>query len=85
MERTAVMSRGLDELFEDQPPTLTVSAAAKLLGRSNQTVYRWITAQTIPAYRVGKEWHIVTTDLKATMEAASNLSPPTDPPEEVED
>lgn len=69
------MSRGLDELFADQPRTLTVTAAAELLGRSKQTVYRWITAGTIPAYRVGKDWHIITADLKATMEAgSSNIS-----------
>ncbi|WP_460744163.1 helix-turn-helix domain-containing protein [Nesterenkonia halophila] len=51
-----------------------MSAAAELLGRSNQTIYRWITSGTIPAYRVGEQWHIITADLKATMEAGASSS-----------
>lgn len=76
------MSRGLDELFANQGRTLTVAEAAALLGRTNQTIYRWITAGTIPAYRIGKEWVIITADLKATMQAASNT---TESPEKSEE
>lgn len=76
------MSSGLDELFADQPRTLTVSAAAELLGRDRQTILRWINRGTIPAYRIGKDWHIVTSDLKATMEASAGPYSTRDLPEE---
>lgn len=65
------MSNGLDELFSNQPRTLTVAAAAELLGRNPQTILRWITKGTLPAYRMGKDWLIVTSDLKATLEASA--------------
>ncbi|WP_417516536.1 methylation-associated defense system helix-turn-helix domain-containing protein MAD1 [Marinobacter sp.] len=35
---------------------LSVSEIAKYLGVSNDTVYRWIDKQTMPAHRVGRAW-----------------------------
>ncbi len=35
---------------------LSVSEIAKYLGVSNDTVYRWIDKQAMPAHRVGRAW-----------------------------
>ena len=37
---------------------LTVDLVAKILGKSKRTILRWIENGTIPAKKVGKEYHI---------------------------
>ena len=63
---------GLDELFQGQPPTLTVSQVAQILGMTKQGVYNWVRDGVIPAYKVGSTWFIVRDELKATLRAGAN-------------
>ena len=41
----------------------TLAAVAKQLGCSTKTVRRWIKAETLTAYRVGREYRIADADL----------------------
>jgi excisionase family DNA binding protein len=63
---------GLDELFEGQPQTLTVTQVAQILGMTKQGVYNWVRDGVIPAYKVGSTWFIVRDELKATLRAGAN-------------
>lgn len=42
---------------------LKIQEVAKLLGVSNKTIYRWIKAQAIPAYRVHDQYRVDRTEL----------------------
>lgn len=79
------VSAGLDQLFEGQPPTMTAQAVADLLGLSKQAVYHWLRDGVVPGYKVGATWLIVRDELKATLQAGSNLTPKDEPPEEDEE
>lgn len=43
----------------------TPQEVAEMLGVSRQTVYNWITAEKLPAHKVGGTFRIYETDLKA--------------------
>lgn len=73
--RVRLVSKELDALFAGLPATLSAPDVAALLGISKQGIYRWINDGVIPAYRVGAVWIIVRDELKATLEAGSNLRP----------
>ena len=49
---------------------LTVAEVADHMRVSNMTVYRLIKAGTLPALRVGKNFRIRSTDLRAYLDAA---------------
>ncbi len=73
----------LDDLFADLPDTLRVSQVAKLLGKTNQGVLRWISTGVLPAYKLGDTWFILRDDLRDAMAAGGNVhsegsSPPQD-------
>jgi len=57
------------ELPEGNPPTaglVTTGQAAQVLGITERAVRQRITRKQLPAKRVGRDWHISTTDLGAT-------------------
>jgi excisionase family DNA binding protein len=57
------------ELAEGNPPTaglVTTGQAAQILGITERAVRQRITRKKLPAKRVGRDWHIRTTDLGAT-------------------
>ena len=47
----------------------TLAEVAERLKVSRRTVYRWIQAGDLPAYKLGQEWRIQDTDLKKFLEA----------------
>ena len=47
----------LDISYDDKV-WLTVDLTAKILGKSERTILRWIEKGTLPAKKVGKEYHI---------------------------
>lgn len=65
------VTKGLDALFEGQPDVLNIEDVATLFHRNKATIYRWIKTGVIPAYRMGKEWMIVTAELREALEAAA--------------
>jgi len=57
------------ELAEGNPVTaglVTTGQAAQVLGITERAVRQRITRKKLPAKRVGRDWHISTTDLGAT-------------------
>ena len=71
----------LDDLFADLPDTLRVSQVAKLLGKTNQGVLRWISTGVLPAYKLGDTWVILRDDLRDAMAEGGNL-PRLQPPQD---
>ncbi|RJF44917.1 DNA-binding protein [Actinomyces sp. 2119] len=63
---------GLDDLFADLPPVLSVPEVATVLGMTKAGVYRWLADGTIPGYRVAKSWFIVRDELKQTLRQGRN-------------
>jgi excisionase family DNA binding protein len=46
------------DISESDKTWLTVDLVAKILGKSERTILRWIENGTLPAKKVGKEYHI---------------------------
>lgn len=46
------------DISSSEKTFLTVDLVAKLLGKSERTILRWIEKGTLPAKKVGKEYHI---------------------------
>ena len=46
------------DISSSEKTWLTVDVVAKILGKSERTVLRWIHKGTLPAKKVGKEYHI---------------------------
>ena len=53
---------------------LTVKEVAALFRICTKTVRRWISAGDLPATRLGRDWRIARTDLKALAAARGNRS-----------
>ncbi|MFN8185201.1 MAG: helix-turn-helix domain-containing protein [Candidatus Nanopelagicales bacterium] len=70
----------LDGMLGDLPPMLRVSQVAKVLGKSNQGVLRWINTGVLPAYKLGDTWFILRDDLRDAMSAGGNLHAHQDSP-----
>jgi excisionase family DNA binding protein len=51
-----MQEQGNEPMIELDDRWLSVSEIAKYLGVSNDTVYRWIDKQMMPAHRVGRAW-----------------------------
>lgn len=66
------MNDALDTLFEGRRPTLTAPEVAELLGMTKQGVYHWLRDGTIPGYKVGSTWFIITAELKDTLRRGAN-------------
>jgi excisionase family DNA binding protein len=47
----------------------TIQDVADRLKVSYRTVFRWVHAGDLPAYKLGQEWRITEEDLKAFLEA----------------
>jgi len=54
-----------DLSFPTNATYLSVKEVAQLFRVSPKTVRRWITARTLPATRLGRDWRIARADLKA--------------------
>ncbi|MCD2444329.1 helix-turn-helix domain-containing protein [Agromyces sp. SYSU K20354] len=67
----------LDALFEGLPETLTPGEVADVLRMTKPAVYKWLSAGTIPGYKLGGSWFVVRDELKASLEQGSN-QPQTD-------
>lgn len=69
------VTKGLDALFAGQPDVLSIDDVATLLNRSKATIYRWVKSGVIPSYRVGKEWMILSSELRDALEKAATPAP----------
>lgn len=74
------MSR-FDEMFSELPNLLRVSQVARLLGKTNQGVLRWISGGVLPAYKLGDTWFILRDDLRDVMSAGGNRQHTDCPPQ----
>ena len=70
------MTSTLDRLFDGQPPAMTVSAVAEVMGLSKQAVYKWLHDGVVPGYKVGSTWFILRDELKDTIREGRNLQAP---------
>ena len=69
----------LDELFEQDPPTLGPAEVATRLGTTPKTVYAWLRQGIIPGYKVGTTWLIIRDELKSTLRQGANARRGTGP------
>jgi excisionase family DNA binding protein len=53
----------------------TLREVAEKLRVSRRTVYRWVQAKELPAYRLGGEFRITERDLERFLEARRTLGP----------
>ncbi len=53
----------------------TLPEIAEKLRVSRRTVYRWVQARELPAYKLGGEFRITERDLKQFLEARRTLKP----------
>ncbi len=58
--------------FDPNATYLTVKEVAALFRICPKTVRRWIAAGDLPATRLGRDWRIARTDLKAIAAARGN-------------
>jgi excisionase family DNA binding protein len=58
--------------FPTNATYLTVKEAAALFRVSTKTMLRWIKAGTLPATKLGRDWRIARSDLKALAAARGN-------------
>lgn len=70
----AKMIENLVHAFDSKPAVdvLNLDETAAYLRVSNQTVYNMIRDGRIKAYKAGREWRILKTDIKAYMNESSN-------------
>ena len=71
----SAVTSALDALFEGRSATLTVPEVAEILGMTKPGVYKWLKDGVIPGYKVGATWFILRDELKATLQAGSNVRP----------
>lgn len=74
---TAEEAEMIDRLiraFDSKPAVdvLNITETADLLRVSNQTVYNMIREGRIKAYKAGREWRILRSDIQAYLEGTSN-------------
>jgi excisionase family DNA binding protein len=62
----------LDELFNRYPEHLSVPELAEVLGVKRTTVYRWLQAGIIPAYKVGGAWVILRDEVRDWVRSGRN-------------
>lgn len=62
----------IDLPFPANAAYLSVKETAGLFRVSTKTVLRWIKAGSLPATRLGRDWRIARSDLKALAAARSN-------------
>lgn len=58
--------------FPETATYLSVADVAILLRVSTKTVRRWIKAGKLPATKLGRDWRIARTDLRAVAAASGN-------------
>lgn len=66
----------LENLFEKVPKEvdiLNLEETADLLRVSNQTIYNMIKANKIKAYKIGREWRFMRSDIQAYLNENSSL------------
>lgn len=70
----AKMIERLIQAFDSKPAVdiLNLEETAKYLRVSNQTIYNMIRDGRIKAYKVGREWRLLRTDIRAYLEESSN-------------
>ncbi|MBN0042237.1 helix-turn-helix domain-containing protein [Cellulosimicrobium cellulans] len=73
--QVSAVTSALDALFEGRSATLTVPEVAEILGMTKPGVYKWLKDGVIPGYKVGATWFILRDELKATLQAGSNVRP----------
>ena len=67
---------GLDDLFDGLPKRLDVEQVAEVLGTTQRGVYSWLKSGTLPAYKIGATWVILTEDVKDMLRQGSNQHSP---------
>lgn len=68
------MPDAIDDLFQQDPPTLGPADVAERLGTTKKTVYVWLREGIIPGYRVGTSWFIIRDELKEVLRRGANTS-----------
>lgn len=58
--------------FSDKAEYLSVRQVAEVFSVHTKTVRRWIASGDLPATRLGRDWRIARTDLKALAASRSN-------------
>lgn len=66
------MKDAIDDLFEGKPETLDPTEVAQLLGKTRQSIYKWLNEGTIPGYQIGSSWIIIRDELKAVLRGGGN-------------
>ena len=69
----------LDQLFEQDPPTLGPAEVAERLGTTQKTIYAWLRQGIIPGYKVGTTWLIIRDELKDSLRQGANAKRETGP------
>lgn len=62
----------LDELFKRYPEHLTVTQLAEVLGMNRQTIYNWLNAGKLPAYRQNDRWVILRDEVRDWLREGRN-------------
>ncbi len=68
----ALVTSGLDALFEGRKETLTVPEVAEMLNITKPGVYKWLKDGVIPGYKLGSTWFILRDELKEALGAGAN-------------
>lgn len=71
---TANQPRKTHERFEDLPPLVTVERAARFLGISRASAYRYAAVGDLPTRRLGGRVYIVTALLRPLIEGAEEVA-----------
>ena len=75
----AVAGDALDQLFEQDPPTLGPAEVAERLNTTTRTVNTWLREGIIPGYKVGTSWFIIRDELKEALRSGANTRRGTGP------
>lgn len=62
------------EALDDLPPLITVTRAAKFLGLSRATAYRYAAAGDLPTRRMGRRTYVVTACLRPLIEQPEEVA-----------
>ncbi|MBC7519142.1 MAG: helix-turn-helix domain-containing protein [Microbacteriaceae bacterium] len=65
------MSQQLDDLFSPYDAHLSVAKLADILGVTQKTVYDYLLAGELPAYRIGTRWLILRDEIKECLTNSS--------------
>ena len=69
------MTPAIEKTMQETPEVMDIRGAARYLGISRETLYKYVSGEKVPAFKLGNRWRFKKTVLDGWMEKQSARLP----------